>query len=151
MSLTSTEEDIDLSMEVEATSSTDEGMSAASTDEGMHTVSTDEDVAPPMEVKFASPVADKSGPYIMLREASPSIHETVADSTEKTSSDEGSPPHTNTTRATTPESEVDRHNRIHEDAKRRSWEAPRPRTPLWRVPLRLHRVSEQSSSSSETD
>ncbi|TFB01062.1 hypothetical protein CCMA1212_006856 [Trichoderma ghanense] len=141
MSLISIDDDIDLSMEVEATSFTNEDMSI---------VFSKEDIASSSEEKPSPPLSDKSEPFIMVREPSPSMHETVADSTEKTSSsDEGSPPHTNTTRATTPDFEFDRYPRIPDKAKIRPWEAPdpRPRTP--RLSLRLHRVSEQSSS--ETD
>ncbi|KAL6866858.1 hypothetical protein J3F83DRAFT_766439 [Trichoderma novae-zelandiae] len=143
MSTASSDEDIDLSMEVEAASSSMEDSTEAFTDE---------DTAPFIEVKIASPMAERTEPFIMAREPSPSIHETVADSTEKTSSsDEGSPPHTNTTRATTPESELERVSRYSENAKGRPWEAlaSRPRTPLWKVPHKLQRVQEQSNSEAD--
>ncbi|KAH0491812.1 hypothetical protein TgHK011_003220 [Trichoderma gracile] len=141
MSLMSTDDDIDLSLEVEVTSFMNEDMSAASSEGGLSRSS---------EEKLSSPLSDKSGPFIMVEEPSLSLHETTAGSTVKTAyTDEGSPPHTNTTRATTPETELDRNHRMAEKAKAGSWEAPnsRPRTP--RLPLRLDRVSEQSNS--ETD
>ncbi|KAL7818326.1 hypothetical protein V8C26DRAFT_428246 [Trichoderma gracile] len=141
MSLMSTDDDIDLSLKVEVTSFMNEDMSAASSEGGLSRSS---------EEKLSSPLSDKSVPFIMVREPSLSLHETTAGSTEKTAyTDEGSPPHTNTTRATTPETELDRNHRMAEKAKAGSWEAPnsRPRTP--RLPLRLDRVSEQSNS--ETD
>jgi hypothetical protein len=141
MSLISANDDIDLSMEVEVASFTNEDMSTASSGE---------DLASSSEEKLSSPLTDKSEPFIRIRKQSPSLHETTAGSTEKTGySDEGSPPHTDTTRATTPETESERNHRLSEKAKARPWEAPNPRPRTPRLLLRLHRVSEHTNS--ETD
>lgn len=133
MSLIFTDEDIDLSMEVEVASFSHAGLSTASSEE-----------------ELASPLSDKSEPFMMVGEPSPFMHETVATSTGKTSVSNGdSPPHSNTTRATTPETEFEENHRISNKAKARSWEAPnaRPRTPG--STLRLDRVSEQSGSEAD--
>ncbi|KAL7812660.1 hypothetical protein V8C44DRAFT_357819 [Trichoderma aethiopicum] len=133
MSLIFTDEDIDMSMEVEVASFSHAGLSTASSEE-----------------EPASPLSDKSEPFMMVGEPLPFMHETVATSTRKTSVSNGdSPPHSNTTRATTPETEFEENHRVSDKTKARSWEAPnaRPRTPG--SPLRLDRVSEQSGS--ETD
>ncbi|KAL6883002.1 hypothetical protein HDV57DRAFT_527293 [Trichoderma longibrachiatum] len=133
MSLIFKDEDIDLSMEVEVASFSHAGLSTA-----------------PSEEELASPLSDKSEPFMMVGEPSPFMHETVATSTGKTSVSNGdSPPHSNTTRATTPETEFEENHRISDKAKARSWEAPnaRPRTPG--STLRLDRVSEQSGSEAD--